>query len=75
MNKKKIKRLAKELETTGSCAFMDKGMLFVIQYTDSCCGGFMVDRYDPYDLDDPEDGGMCTGSAKNAVEFMLVEDR
>lgn len=71
MKKSKIKKLAKELRSTDSCAFMSKGMLYVINYSPDN-DGFMVDRHDPYDLsDDPEDGGLCTGSAKDAIEFML----
>ena len=62
---------AKELEETGSCAILHNGYLYVI--TDAVVEkGYMVDKYDPYDLeDDPFDGGLCTGEAQDAVEFLL----
>ena len=62
----------KELEETGRCAILANGYLYVI--TDAVMeeGGYLVDKYDPYDLEDgPFDGGLCTGTAKDAVEFLL----
>ena len=60
----------RELEETGSCAILANGYLYVIRESDME-EGYMVDKYDPYDLEDPFDGGLCTGTAKDAVEFLL----
>ena len=62
---------ARELEETGSCAILQGGYLYVI--TDAVMEeGYMVNKYDPYNLEDgPFDGGMCTGTAQDAVEFLL----
>ena len=61
----------KELELTGSCAILHNGYLYIIKESDME-EGYMVDKYDPYDLEEgPFDGGLCTGSAQDAVEFLL----
>lgn len=75
---KEIKQLhAQILEQQGFVTFYD-GDLYEIHETD---GGYMVDAYEISDegllMDEldirlmrPSDGGLCTGSALDAVEFM-----
>ena len=76
---KDIKQLhAKILELQGFVSFYD-GDLYEINETG---GGYMVDVYEISDegllMDDvdarlmrPVDGGLCTGSAMDAIEFMM----
>ncbi len=77
--KKDIKRLhAQILEQRGFVTFYD-GDLYEIHESD---GGYMVDVYEISDegllIDEvdarlmrPVDGGLCTGSAMDAIEFMM----
>lgn len=76
---KDIKQLhAKILELQGFVSFYD-GDLYEIHETE---GGYMVDVFEISDegllMDDvdarlmrPVDGGLCTGSAMDAIEFMM----
>ena len=76
---KDIKQLhAKILELQGFVSFYD-GDLYEINETG---GGYMVDVYEISDegllMDEvdarlmrPVDGGLCTGSAMDAIEFMM----
>ena len=68
---KMYEKEVKELEETGGCAILTNGYLYVI--TDAVLEeGYMVNKYYPYCLEDgPFDGGLCTGSAQDAVEFLL----
>ena len=62
---------AEKLEKDGQVAILENGYLYVI-YDAVIDEGYMVDKYDPFDLDEGIiDGGLCTGTAKDAVEFLL----
>lgn len=73
MKRKKVDKYTIELLSTGSVAFMYKGMLYVIVDTTPENGGYMVAIHDPYDLDTSAGGGLCTGSAKDSIEFLLPQ--
>ena len=73
MKNKKAKKLAKKLKTTGRVEFMHKGILFMIWDAEA---GWMLNKFDlslfiEGDRLEAFDGGLCTGSAKDAVEFLL----
>ncbi len=61
----------KTLEEKGQVAFLRDGVLYVI-YDAVVEEGYMINLHDPFDLDDgqPYDGGFCTGTARDAVEFL-----
>ena len=63
---------AKTLEEKGEVAILFNGYLYIV-YDSVQEDGYMVDKYDPFDLggDNIMDGGLCTGSAQDAVEFLL----
>ena len=62
---------AEELEEKGQVAILFKGFLYIV-YDATMEEGYMVDKYDPFDLEEGIiDGGLCTGSAQDAVEFLL----
>ena len=62
---------AQELEDDGQVAIFYNKYLYVIHWSDMN-DGWYVDKFDPFDLEDgPIDGGLCTGSAQDAVEFLL----
>ena len=68
-----MENLAQKLEDDGRIAILseDRNYLYVI-YESIMEEGYMVDKYDVDDLDDgPMDGGLCTGTAEDALEFML----
>ena len=70
MKKKKIKKLARRLHKNREVAFMTKGLLYRIWWSDGN-GGWYIETYEPFSLCQEKDGGLCTGSAKDAIEFML----
>jgi len=63
------------LETQGYLTFEYDGFIFEIN--EGSEGGFMVEIYEPTYTDDDDieavhvDGGLCTGSERDAVEFMI----
>ncbi len=66
-----IEKHAQILEEKGQVAFILNNILYVIH--DAIVeDGYMVNLHDPFDLDEgqPYDGGLCTGSARDAVEFL-----
>lgn len=64
-------KYAKELEDKGKVAILFNGFLYVV-YDSISEDGYMVDKYDPFDIEEGIiDGGLCTGSPKDAVEFLL----
>ena len=68
MYEKEIEELEEERRTA---VVIDGEYLYVI-YESIQEEGYMVDKYDIHDdLSEPMDGGLCTGSAKDALEFML----
>lgn len=77
MSQEKINTLAKKLEEGEEIEFVYNDTYYEI--SESCEGGYMVDLYSSYEKDEygqyleqnSIDGGHCTGSAKDAVEFML----
>ena len=71
MKKKRVKKLAKKLSKNSDVVFVYKDIVYVIQYSPDN-SGWMIDLIDPYDIESsPYDGGLCTGSTKDAIEFML----
>ena len=62
---------AKELEEKGQVAIVFNDYIYIIH--DAVMeDGYMVNKYDPSDVESgPMDGGLCTGSAQDAVEFLL----
>ncbi len=64
------------LKVQGYLTFEYDGFIFEINGSD---GGFMVEVFDPTYTDDHGleavhiDGGLCTGSERDAVEFMIQE--
>ena len=73
MKTKIINKLAKKLKTTGRIESVDKGILFMIWDAED---GWMLNKFKLNLFIDGDrlesfDGGLCTGSAKDAVEFML----
>ena len=63
MKKKRILRLAKELDDDGSVEF---------DYGDYIYNIFLRSDGDyQIDISEPVDGGVCTGSPTDAIEFML----
>ncbi len=75
---KELYELTRKLETEGSVEFIHNGLLFLIWESESEAG-YVVDVFDPYilyesyndEVPEPLDGGLCTGSARDAIEFML----
>jgi hypothetical protein len=70
-----IGELAVELEENESVAFFYKDMEYII-YSSCCEDGYMIDIFNPKDKKSKEDyepfyGGLCTGSPRDAIEFML----
>ena len=67
-----MNELAMELETKGRIAILskDRDYLYVI-YESVMEEGYMVDKYDVDDMNEPMDGGLCTGTAEDALNFML----
>ena len=64
-------KLAKELEKKGKIAILAQNYLYII-YDATIEDGYMIDKYDPFDIDEGIiDGGLYTGSAFDAVEFLL----
>ena len=73
MPKTLIERYVKKLEEDHSVVFLHNEMVYVIQWSDSN-EGWYIEIFDPYLLGmdlDSKDGGLCTGSAQDAVEFLL----
>lgn len=76
-NKLNIKELADILKTNKSLEFQYKNLHY--QIFESSELGYCVNVYSSNDKDENGDyldsnlvdGGICTGSAKNAVEFLL----
>lgn len=76
-NKLNIKELADILKTNKSLEFQYKNLHY--QIFESSELGYCVNVYSSNDKDENGDyldsnlvdGGVCTGSAKNAVEFLL----
>ena len=73
MKTKKVKKLANRLKTTGRVEFMDKGILFMIWDVEDgwMLNKFKLDLFLDGDRLESFDGGLCTGSARDAVEFLL----
>lgn len=65
-----VKKLAKELKKEYRVAFIAHEQLYVMWWSDTQ-DGWYIEVYNPFDLEEPIDGGLCTGSAKDAIEFML----
>ena len=66
-----MRKYVDELKNNGQVAFIHHKVLYVI-YESIVEEGYMIDMYDPFNLsDDVIDGGLCTGSAEDAVEFMI----
>ncbi len=61
----------KELEEKGQVAILKDNYLYIIH--DAIMEeGWMIDKYDVFDLEEGIiDGGLCTGSALDAVRFLL----
>ena len=80
MTEQKLKELTEQLELTGSIVFIDKDFIYDI-FISSNEYRYEINQYNLTDilyLDQvldmtikPFDGGICTGSAKDAIEFML----
>ena len=75
MKKSKVKKLAEKLYKDGSISFVSKDRLIMVCESLSECG-WMVDVYYLSEFINGDeltsyDGGLCTGCAKDAVEFML----
>ena len=64
-----IEKLAEELETMWEVSFTSHNLHYNIYWSEGS-DGWMVDVFE-LKGDEPIDGGLCTGSAKDAVEFML----
>lgn len=60
-----------ELIKNGQVAILHNGYLYIVR--DAVMeDGYQVDKYDPFDLEEGViDGGLCKGTAKDAVEFLL----
>lgn len=73
MREAKVNALSLELKKSGSVSFEHDGLSYCI--TESCQeDGYSVDVFnsgDDIDVDEPIDGGLCTGSEKDAIEFMI----
>ncbi|MDB2405369.1 hypothetical protein N9W00_00345 [Arcobacteraceae bacterium] len=77
MNEIKVKELANILNSNKSLEFQYKG--FYYQIFESSEIGYVVNMYSLNEKDEDDDyldcnlidGGLCTGSAKDAVEFLL----
>ncbi len=70
MKKKKIKKLARRLKKKGEVAFVTKGFLYRIWWSD-CNDGWYIEMYEPFSLCQEITGGLCTGNKKDAIKFML----
>ncbi len=77
MNETKVKELADILNTNKSLEFEYKGLYY--QILESCEYGYVVNIYSSNEKDEDDDyidsniidGGLCTGSAKDAITFIL----
>jgi len=77
IGKKKVKELSKILEIKQSVTFGHNNLFY--ELFDSSEGGYIVNVYSSDKKDEDEcyldkylvDGGLCTGSSKDAIEFML----
>ena len=75
MKKSKVKKLAEKLYRDGRISFVSKDKLFIIFESGTECG-WMANVYDLSEFIDGDeltsyDGGLCTGCAKDAIEFLL----
>ena len=77
MGKKKVKELSKILENKQSVEFVHNNLFY--ELFDGSEGGYIVNVYSSDKKDEDGcyldeylvDGGLCTGSSKDAIEFML----
>ena len=76
LTKNKINSLAKVLKNERSVEFKHNG--FFYEVFESADSGYVVNIYSSNEKEDNDyieanlvDGGLCTGSAKDAVTFML----
>lgn len=61
----------KKLEETGRVAVVKDGYLYTIEES-VMEDGYQVNKHDPFDdIEEVIDGGLCTGSASDALEFLL----
>jgi len=75
--KNKISRLSRLLKSESSVEFKHNG--FYYEVFESADSGYIVNLYSSDEKDDESqyleanlvDGGLCTGSEKDAIEFML----
>ena len=66
------KKLAETLQKDGRVAFMVGTTRLIVIEEAQMEEGWWTDIIDPYELaDGAYDGGLCTGSALDAVEFLL----
>ena len=68
MTKETIKKLSKELQNEYEIYFKENNLLYKINWSDNE-NGWMINIFNG---DGEEfDGGLCTGSAEDAIKFML----
>ncbi len=73
MKKSKLKLLTLYLNEHNEIQFIHKKQYFNIWFSSSDYG-WQINRYNINSNiipPEPDDGGLCTGSAKDAIEFML----
>ena len=71
MKKRRVKKLARQLEKHRQIAFMHSGSLYVMWWS-ADGDGWYIEVYDPFNLEVEDDGGLCTSTkARDAIEFML----
>ncbi len=77
LSKKNLSILADSLKTNRSLDFKHKGLFYQIFESDDL--GYIINIYTSNDRDENDDlldsnmidGGVCTGSAKDAIKFMI----
>ena len=74
-----LNKLADKLDVTGSVAFVDGDNLICITWSESGDeDGYMIDVYNVWEVTEnntPVDGGLCTGSALDAVAFFTSDEK
>ncbi|QOY50927.1 hypothetical protein [Candidatus Sulfurimonas baltica] len=82
MNNTKLKKLERKLENGETIEFEYNGLFYEI-FESVTSEGYIVNVYssdekdeDNYYLEENEiDGGLCTGNARDAIYFMIGEER